>query len=279
MSEAQARTRLLDFKKQLQAGQADFAALAREFSQDGSAAQGGDLGWASPGMFVPEFEAVMNRLAPGEISEPLVSRFGVHLIQLLERRKVEPEPRREQRELVRNQLREKKLDEAYAHLGAGRARPRLCGVARAAAVDGTELKHGKHIARKRFGQHFLTDGGIIDAIVQAIDPQPGQRMVEIGPGLAALTQPLVERLGTSTVIELDRDLAQRLRSHGQLHGDRVGCAEGGLSAQIWRMPHSSAGQVAGGRQPALQHLHADSVSPAGLCGRALKTSTSCCKKK
>ena len=74
----------------------------------------------------------------------------------------------------------------------------------------------KHIARKRFGQHFLTDGGIIDAIVRAIDPRPGQRMVEIGPGLAALTQPLVERLGHLTVIELDRDLAQRLRGHGQL---------------------------------------------------------------
>ncbi len=74
----------------------------------------------------------------------------------------------------------------------------------------------KHIARKRFGQHFLRDDGIIDAIVRAISPQPGQRMVEIGPGLAALTQPLVERLGHLTVIELDRDLAQRLRSHGQL---------------------------------------------------------------
>ena len=74
----------------------------------------------------------------------------------------------------------------------------------------------KHIARKRFGQHFLTDGGIIDAIVDAIDPKPGQAMVEIGPGLAALTQPLVERLGSLTVIELDRDLAQRLRTHGQL---------------------------------------------------------------
>jgi 16S rRNA (adenine1518-N6/adenine1519-N6)-dimethyltransferase len=74
----------------------------------------------------------------------------------------------------------------------------------------------KHIARKRFGQHFLSDGGIIDAIVRAIAPEPGQRMVEIGPGLAALTQPLVERLGHLTVIELDRDLAQRLRSHGQL---------------------------------------------------------------
>lgn len=74
----------------------------------------------------------------------------------------------------------------------------------------------KHIARKRFGQHFLTDRAIIDGIVDAIAPKPGQRMVEIGPGLAALTQPLVERLGHLTVIELDRDLALRLRDHGQL---------------------------------------------------------------
>jgi len=73
-----------------------------------------------------------------------------------------------------------------------------------------------HIARKRFGQHFLTDPAIIDAIVRAIDPRPGQPMVEIGPGLAALTQPLVERLGRLAVIELDRDLAARLRRHPQL---------------------------------------------------------------
>jgi 16S rRNA (adenine1518-N6/adenine1519-N6)-dimethyltransferase len=74
----------------------------------------------------------------------------------------------------------------------------------------------KHQARKRFGQHFLSDGGIIDGIVQAIAPKPGDAMVEIGPGLAALTQPLVERLGRLTVIELDRDLAVRLRAHPQL---------------------------------------------------------------
>jgi len=74
----------------------------------------------------------------------------------------------------------------------------------------------KHIARKRFGQHFLTDGGIIDSIVDAISPEAGQPMVEIGPGLAALTQPLVERLGHLTVIELDRDLAVRLREHPHL---------------------------------------------------------------
>jgi len=74
----------------------------------------------------------------------------------------------------------------------------------------------KHVARKRFGQHFLADVAIIDAIVRAIAPRAGDAMVEIGPGLAALTQPLVERLGRLTVIELDRDLAARLRTHGQL---------------------------------------------------------------
>ena len=75
---------------------------------------------------------------------------------------------------------------------------------------------GKHIARKRFGQHFLSDKYIIDSIVQGIAPVAGEPMIEIGPGLAALTQPLVERLGHLTVIELDRDLAKRLRDHGQL---------------------------------------------------------------
>ncbi len=112
LSESGARQKLADFKKQLVTGTADFAALARNNSQDGSAAQGGDLGWASPGMFVPEFEAAMNRLAPGEVSDPLVSRFGVHLIQLMERRKTSLSPA-EQREAVRAMLRDKKLDEAF----------------------------------------------------------------------------------------------------------------------------------------------------------------------
>ncbi|MBU6259976.1 MAG: 16S rRNA (adenine(1518)-N(6)/adenine(1519)-N(6))-dimethyltransferase RsmA [Burkholderiales bacterium] len=73
-----------------------------------------------------------------------------------------------------------------------------------------------HRARKRFGQHFLADTAIIDAIVRAIAPRPGQALVEIGPGLGALTQPLLERSGALTVIELDRDLAARLRRQGAL---------------------------------------------------------------
>ena len=112
LTEKAAMEKLAEYKRRIVAGQADFAALARDNSQDSSAAQGGDLGWTSPGMFVPEFEEVMNRLAPGQISEPLISRFGVHLIQLNERRQATLS-QREQMETVRAMLREKKIDEAY----------------------------------------------------------------------------------------------------------------------------------------------------------------------
>lgn len=112
-TEAAATEKLAEFKKRIQAGQADFAALARENSEDGSAKEGGDLGWASPGIFVPEFEKVMNGLAPNQISDPLVTRFGVHLLQVLERRETQLS-QRDQREIARNVLREKKQNEAYA---------------------------------------------------------------------------------------------------------------------------------------------------------------------
>jgi peptidyl-prolyl cis-trans isomerase SurA len=113
LGEKAAIERLADFKRRVQAGQADFAQLARENSQDASASRGGDLGWANPGLFVPEFEDVINGLAPGQIADPFVSRFGVHLVQLLERR-VNRLSEREQRDIARNLVREKKLDEAYA---------------------------------------------------------------------------------------------------------------------------------------------------------------------
>lgn len=74
----------------------------------------------------------------------------------------------------------------------------------------------KHTARKRFGQHFLSDDGIIHRIVEAIDPRPGDALVEIGPGLGALTNPLAERVDRLTVIELDRDLAARLARRPEL---------------------------------------------------------------
>ena len=113
LSQAQAVAKLTELRQAIVSGKADFAVLAREMSQDGSAQQGGDLGWANPGMFVPEFEQVMGRLRPGQVGEPLVSRFGVHLIEVTDRRNA-PLSDQEQRTLARSALREKKLDEAYA---------------------------------------------------------------------------------------------------------------------------------------------------------------------
>jgi len=112
LTQAQAQEKLAGFRQQIVSGQASFEDLAREHSQDGSAATGGDLGWAAPGQFVPEFEQVMNALRPGELSQPLVSRFGVHLIRVEERRQ-NTLSQRDQREVVRNVVREKKVDEAF----------------------------------------------------------------------------------------------------------------------------------------------------------------------
>ena len=111
--ESVAKEKLADIKKRVLAGQADFAAVAREISDDGSAKDGGDLGWTNPGMFVPEFEQAMNSLRLNQMSEPVVSRFGVHLIQVLERRETQLSSR-DQRELARSVIRDKKLEEAYA---------------------------------------------------------------------------------------------------------------------------------------------------------------------
>lgn len=111
LDETTALNRLFSLKQKILSG-TDFAELAKQFSQDSSAQTGGDLGWTSPGQFVPEFEEVMTRLRLGQLSDPVVSRFGVHLIQVMERREV-PLTVREQREMVRNQLREKKMDEMY----------------------------------------------------------------------------------------------------------------------------------------------------------------------
>jgi peptidyl-prolyl cis-trans isomerase SurA len=111
-SQAQAIAKLADARQRIVSGKAEFASSAKSLSQDTSAEQGGNLGWASPGMFVPEFEQVMNALKENEISQPLVSRFGVHLIQLMERRRVELSPQ-EVRESVRSELRSSRYEEAY----------------------------------------------------------------------------------------------------------------------------------------------------------------------
>ncbi|MFG6457527.1 peptidylprolyl isomerase [Roseateles sp. BYS96W] len=107
-----AARRLAEMKRQIESGQAKFENLARANSEDGSAEAGGDLGWMGAGGFVPEFEEAMNGLALNGISGPVMSRFGVHLIQVLERRTVDIEPR-QLREQARNALREQKYDEVY----------------------------------------------------------------------------------------------------------------------------------------------------------------------
>jgi peptidyl-prolyl cis-trans isomerase SurA len=112
LSQDAARGQLASYRTQVETGLAKFEDLARAHSQDGSADQGGDLGWANPGMMVPEFEAAMGKLGPGQMGDPLVSRFGVHLIQVLERREA-PLSVRDQQNLARNVLRERKFDEAY----------------------------------------------------------------------------------------------------------------------------------------------------------------------
>lgn len=107
-----ARRRLAEFKRQILAGSKSFEEIARANSEDGSAAAGGDLGWTSPGTFVPEFEEAMNNLPINGVSEPVISRFGVHLIQVLERRETVLDAK-QQREQARNVLREQKFESAY----------------------------------------------------------------------------------------------------------------------------------------------------------------------
>lgn len=112
LSAEAATARLAEFRRQILAGSRSFEQLARANSEDGSAQTGGDLGWAAPGAYVPEFEETMNQLPINGLSEPLVSRFGVHLIQVLERRDVELDLK-QQREQARNVLREQRFETAY----------------------------------------------------------------------------------------------------------------------------------------------------------------------
>jgi peptidyl-prolyl cis-trans isomerase SurA len=112
LSEEVAVRRLAEYRRQIEAGSKTFEEIARQFSEDGSAAAGGDLGWAAPGVMVAEFETAMNALPLGGLSVPVVSRFGVHLIQVLERRDVNLEPK-QLREQARSVLREQRFEQAY----------------------------------------------------------------------------------------------------------------------------------------------------------------------
>jgi peptidyl-prolyl cis-trans isomerase SurA len=112
VSETEASRRLSELRERIVTGGADFAQIARLNSADVSAAQGGDLGWIFPGDTVPEFERVMASLKPGEISQPVKTPFGWHLVQVVERRTGGLPPER-QRFVARQALRERKSDEAY----------------------------------------------------------------------------------------------------------------------------------------------------------------------
>ena len=111
VAEEDARRRLQALRERIVAG-ADFAEMARLNSEDGTAARGGALGWVYPGDTVPEFERAMNALAPGELSQPVRTPFGFHLIEVQERRAADVSAER-QRQLARQTLRERKADEAY----------------------------------------------------------------------------------------------------------------------------------------------------------------------
>ena len=110
-SENEAKNRLAEIKKRIEGG-ANFAEQAKLHSEDGSAAQGGDLGWASPGMFVPEFEKAMNALQPGQMSGLVQSEFGWHLIQVIERRNADVSVE-QKRQRASAAIRAFKSDDAY----------------------------------------------------------------------------------------------------------------------------------------------------------------------
>ncbi|WP_251367721.1 peptidylprolyl isomerase [Polynucleobacter sp. JS-JIR-II-b4] len=112
LSDQDAERRLQGYRDQIRAKTADFAELAKKYSEDGSAPNGGELGWMSPGDLVPEFEQAMNRLQIGEVSNPVKSEFGWHLIQVLERREGQLTVEK-QRQFARAAIREKKFDQAY----------------------------------------------------------------------------------------------------------------------------------------------------------------------
>ena len=111
VSEQDAIQRLTDLKVRMEMGDADFGDLARQHSDDGSAAKGGNLGWLSPGETVPEFERAMNALQPGEVSDPVRTPFGLHLIKVLERRDEDLSEER-QRVMARQTIRLRKADSA-----------------------------------------------------------------------------------------------------------------------------------------------------------------------
>jgi peptidyl-prolyl cis-trans isomerase SurA len=117
-SDEQVLAQMRAIKRDIQSGKISFEEAARKYSQDGSALKGGSLGWSEPGQFVPEFESAMNRLPAGQVSDPVVSRFGVHLIQVQNRERVRVDPQ-QQRDLARRALQQEKGEENYRNWAEG----------------------------------------------------------------------------------------------------------------------------------------------------------------
>ena len=217
-------------------------------------------------MFVPEFEEAMNSLAPGQIADPVVSRFGVHLIQVLERR---------QATLERSASSASWRATCCARRSS--TKPTCSGRRTCAAAPTSSCASRRN--ETAWARGALREAHPPQALRPALPGRPAassmrscarsirgpaRRWSRSGPGLGALTQPLVERLGKLTVIELDRDLAARLRGHAQL--DVIEADVLKVDFARWRSRWACR-KAAGGRQPALQHLHADPVPPAGLRGQ------------
>ena len=112
LTDQDAERRLAGYRDQVRAKTADFGELAKKYSEDGSAANGGNLGWMGPGDLVPEFDQAMNRLQIGEVSNPVKTEFGWHLIQVLERREAQLTLEK-QRQFARAAIRERKFEQAY----------------------------------------------------------------------------------------------------------------------------------------------------------------------
>ena len=112
LTDQDAERRLQGYRDQVRAKTADFGELAKKYSEDGSAAGGGALGWMGPGDLVPDFEIAMNRLQIGEVSNPVKTEYGWHLIQVLERREAQLTVEK-QRQFARAAIRERKFDQAY----------------------------------------------------------------------------------------------------------------------------------------------------------------------
>src|SRR5262249_28644961 len=206
VAENEAKNRLSDLKDRIEHG-TDFGELARLHSDDPSAARGGDLGWITPGDVVPEFEHAMNALKPGQVSDPFKSPFGWHIVQVLERREQDMSKDR-QKLAARQAIRQRKSEEQWQEWE--RQQRDKTDVEYRLEEKWACVPMRSHRPRRRFGQNFLIDGGCIERIVEAISPHRSDRVIEIGPGLGAMTEPLLQHLDSLHVVEIDRDIVARL---------------------------------------------------------------------